>query len=144
MSLPARDNLRRERQRREQRLSEAVQSPKWGTKLVASHNLKWLQAKGLIAESADLKDAVGTVLHRMVLDGQFVTTLCRILDLWKAFADNNGMRISEFHALQEEQEAFAYASLVLGLIRNSTTEHEGGLAVDLQDCLRMWRTVRLG
>lgn len=149
--------MRLENQRRETRTSEALQSAKWDTQRVAEHNLRWLRSRGHVAggetatatgaaaaAAGELKDAVGTLLHRMVLDGDFATTVCRVLDVWKAFADNGGMRKSDFVALYDAQEAFACASLLVALIKDTTTAREGALSVDLQDCMRMWRTVRLG
>lgn len=144
--------MRVENQRRETRILEALQSPKWNTKLVAEHNLSWLRQKQQRAtavgvnvnESLALRDIVGTLLHRMVLDGEFASSICRILDLWKAWADNGGMRRSDFETLQEKQELFALASLLVALVRDTATAHEGTLSLDLQECLRMWKIVRLG
>lgn len=123
---------------------EALQSPKWDTKLVADHHLAWLQKKGEVGGDSTLMEAVGTVLHRMVLDGQFASTLCRMLDLWKAWAENGGMRKSDLTALQEDQTSFAYATLLVAIIKDTSSALEGSMSMDLQECLRMWRTVRLG
>ncbi|KAH8666417.1 hypothetical protein BX600DRAFT_380781 [Xylariales sp. PMI_506] len=140
-----RDKMRIDRERRETRASEALQSPKWDTKLVAERNLAWLRGRGHVGEEVSgLKDAVGALLHRMVLDGQFTTSLARILGTWKAWADNGGMRKSDYAALEADQVVFAQASLLVAMIKESTGAHEGTLSVDLQECLRMWRTVRLG
>ncbi|OTB00288.1 hypothetical protein M426DRAFT_324431 [Hypoxylon sp. CI-4A] len=144
-----RDRSRLESQRREARTSEALQSAKWDTKLVAEHNLRWLKehATGLsisIDESLTPRDMVGMLLHRMILNGQFASSICKMLDLWKVWADNGGMRRSDLEALQNEQEIFALASLLIAPVRDTSTAHEGTLSIDLQECLRMWRTVRLG
>ncbi|KAG7286140.1 hypothetical protein NEMBOFW57_008443 [Staphylotrichum longicolle] len=139
-----RDKAREQNQRRETRLAEALQSPKWDTKLVADHHLAWLQKKGDVGADLTLMEAVGTVLHRMVLDGQFASTLCRMLDLWKAWAENGGMRKSDLTALQEDQTSFAYATLLVAIIKDTSSALEGSMSMDLQECLRMWRTVRLG
>ncbi|ETS74489.1 hypothetical protein PFICI_14355 [Pestalotiopsis fici W106-1] len=139
-----RDKMRLDAQRRDQRELEALQSPKWDNKLVAEHNLKWLKARGHIDSDVDLKDAVGMFLHRMVLDGQFASSLCRVLALWKAWADNGGMRVSDLSALRESQDMFARASLLIAMIKDTTTAVDGTVAMDLQECMRMWKTVRLG
>ncbi|KAI1353799.1 hypothetical protein F5Y01DRAFT_275331 [Xylaria sp. FL0043] len=143
-----RDRSRRDAQRRETRRHEALQSPKWDAKLVASHNLTWLQHRKIVDPSLSLRDVVGTLLHRMVLDGDFASSICATLDAWKAWADNGGMRNSDFEALQSSSgggyETFALASLLVALIKDATTAHEGTLSMDLQECLRMWRVVRLG
>jgi hypothetical protein len=136
--------MRVETQRREARASEALQSPRWDAKLVAEHNLRWLKAHGHVDDAVALKDAVGMLLHRMILDGQFASSVCQTLDLWKAWADNGGMRKSDSAALQDAREAFAQASLLVAMIKDTTVAHEGTLSTDLQDCMGMWRTVRLG
>ncbi|KAK6845802.1 hypothetical protein PG995_009386 [Apiospora arundinis] len=140
-----RDRMRLDRQRLEARESEALQSPKWDTKLVAERNLRWLKLRRIVDESLELKEAVGTLLHRMVLDGQFTSSICSMLDLWKAWADNGGMRRSDYIALRDDPETFAHASLLVAMIKEATTaSDEGSLSVELQECMRMWRTVRLG
>lgn len=150
------DKMRLVNQRKETRNSEALQSPRWDAKLVAEHSLRWLQARGhgghtaggadadAAATAVSLKDAVGMLLHRMVLDGLFASSVCRTLDLWKAWADNGGMRKSDHAALLDAREAFAHASLLVAVIRDTTVAHEGTLSTDLQDCMSLWRTVRLG
>lgn len=139
---------------------EALQSPKWDAKLVAEHSFSWLVQRGEITfpshshdhnnskdknkHTEDIKTAVGHILHRMVLDGEFATGLGRMLDLWKAWADNAGMRKADLAALQEDTVMFAYATLVVAVLRDAATALEGTVAMDLQECLRLWRTVRLG
>lgn len=125
-------------------MMEAFQSPKWDTKLVAEHNLAWLKKEGTVPADLGLKEVMGTLLHRMVLDGQFASALCRMLDLWKAWAENGGMRKSDLTTLQEDQTTFAYATLLVAMIKDTTTALEGTLSMDLQECLRLWRAVRLG
>lgn len=125
-------------------MMEAIQSPKWDTKLVAEHNLTWLKNRGHVPDATSLKDAVGILLHRMVLDGQFSSTMCRMLDLWKAWAENGGMRKSDLSALQADQITFAQSTLLIAMIKDTSAALEGTLSVDLQECLRMWKKVRLG
>ncbi|KAI0846151.1 hypothetical protein F5Y00DRAFT_244655, partial [Daldinia vernicosa] len=146
-----RDRSRLENQRREARTSEALQSPKWDTKLVAEHNLHWLKqnkeraiASGVSIDSnLTLRDVVGSLLHRMILDGQFASSICKMLDLWKSWADNGGMRRSDLETLRKDQVTFALASFLVALIKDTSTAHEGTLSLDLQECLRMWKIVRL-
>ncbi|KAI1803304.1 hypothetical protein F4811DRAFT_351282 [Daldinia bambusicola] len=147
-----RDRARLEQQRREARTSEALQSPKWDTGLVAEHYLRWLKqntdraaAHGVrIHSDPTVREVAGSLLHRMVLDGGFASSICKTLDLWKAWADNGGMRRSDLDVLCEDQVLFALASLLVALIKDTSMAHEGTLSLDLQECLRMWKTVRLG
>jgi len=144
-STKVRDKLRLETQRKEARTMDAMQSPKWSAEVVAGHSLAWLKsAETAVTEAMTVKDVVGTILHRMILDGQFASSLCRMLDLWKTWADNGGMRKSDLTALQEDQTTFAYAALLAAMIKGTSSGAEGTLSIDLQECLRMWRQVRLG
>ena len=136
--------MRVDAQRRETRAMEALQSPKWDTKLVAEHELAWLKRNGHLGAALGLKEAVGTILHRMVLDGQFASSVVRMLDLWKAWADIGGMKKTDFHALESDQVVFAQATLLVAMIKDTSLAHEGTLSMDLQECMRMWRKVRLG
>ena len=80
----------------------------------------------------------------MVLDGEFTATICRMLDMWKAWAEIGGMRRADYNALQDDQESFAQATLLIAMINDTSTAAEGTLSMDLQECLRMWTKVRLG
>jgi hypothetical protein len=135
---------RREAERAETRMVEAMQSPKWGNKLAAEHNLAWLKKEGYLEKSHDLKRVAEIVLWRMINEPDVAKELAAMLDGWKAFVDNGGMRKAEYSALKENQVIFAYASVVLAVIEDSVTAAHGSLAMDLQECIRIWKKVRLG
>ncbi|KAL7811123.1 hypothetical protein V8C26DRAFT_409269 [Trichoderma gracile] len=139
-----RDKMRTDQQRRDQRAMEALQSPRWDTKLVANHSLSWLQSRKLWDENLTIKEIVGFMLHRMVRDGEYTSMLCSMLDTWKAWADMGGMKKADFQAVQDSQTVFAEATLLIALIEDTSDALEGTLAMDLQECLRIWRKVRLG
>jgi len=135
---------RREAQRTETRIMEAMQSPKWGNKLVAQHNLSYLQKSGHVDAAHDLERAVEVLLWRMIADVQLAEDLGKMLDAWKAFVDNGGIRKADYLDLKQNVVMFAYASLFLALIEDSVTAAHGSLAMDLQECVRIWKKVRLG
>jgi hypothetical protein len=135
---------RRKAQRAETRMVEAMQSPKWNNKLVAAHNLTWLKKEGHLEEAHDVKRATEILLWRMVNEPQMAGELAKMLDGWKAFVDNGGIRKADYIALKENQVMFAYASLLLAIIEDSVTATHGSLAMDLQECIRIWKKVRLG
>ncbi|ERT01915.1 hypothetical protein HMPREF1624_00210 [Sporothrix schenckii ATCC 58251] len=149
-----RADMERNRERREQLEMEALHSAKWDTRLVAEHALRWLlrekkQRAGETADPqqpahADMKEMAGHVLHRMVRDGEFAGKMCRMLDQWKSWADLGGMKKADLQALRADMETFVYAALLVSLIKDSTSALDGTLSVDLQECMRMWRKVRLG
>ena len=138
------DARRRETKRAEQRMLEAMQSPKWDNRLVAEHNLAWLKKDGHMDQEYNLKRAVEVLLWRMVNEPEVAGELAKMLDGWKAFVDNGGIRKADYLVLKEGQVMFAYASLVLAVIEDSVTAAHGSLAMDLQECMRVWKRVRLG
>jgi hypothetical protein len=143
-SLIVREKMRTDQQRRDKRTMEALQSPKWDTKLVADYCLKWLKARNIWDESLSVKEVVGFMLHRMVRDGEFTSVLCKMLDTWKAWADVGGMRSADYQAVRDDLSTFAEATLLIALIKDTSDALEGTLAMDLQECLRIWHKVRLG
>jgi hypothetical protein len=140
-----REKMRRDAHRRDRRLMEAFQSPRWDTKRVAEYCLVWLKGRGHVGSKVPgIKEVVGTLLHRMVLDGQFCSNLSGMLDLWKAWADNGGMRKTDFDAIRDDLVTFAEATLLIALIKDTAMAAAGTLSLDLQECMNMWRQVRLG
>ena len=141
-----RDRHRIVEQRNETKMLEALQSPKWDNKVVAEHSLRWLKERGHVngLAATSTHDAVGEILHRMLLDGQFATSICSVLDLWKAWSDNAGMRKSDFQLLKQDTVVFAQATVFLAGIKDVSSALQGSLCLDLQECLKMWRVVRLG
>ncbi|KAM0444431.1 hypothetical protein ACHAO4_010184 [Trichoderma viride] len=139
-----RDKMRTDQQRRDKRTMEALQSPKWNTKLVADYSLKWLKARNIWDESLSVKEVVGFMLHRMIRDGEFTSVLCKMLDTWRAWSDNGGMRTADYQTIRDDLSMFAEATLLIALINDTSDTLEGTLAMDLQECLRIWHKVRLG
>jgi hypothetical protein len=135
---------RRQAQRAETRMMEAFVSPKWGNGLAAEHCLKWLKKEEKIEEEHDLPRAVGVLLCRMVNEPEFAEELAKMLDGWKAFVENGGLRKGDYSLLKESKVMFGYAVLVAAIIETSVTAALGSLAMDLQECVRIWKRVRLG
>ncbi|KAG0648624.1 hypothetical protein D0Z07_4926 [Hyphodiscus hymeniophilus] len=138
------DKRRREEKRTEQRMLEAMQSPKWDNRLIAEHSLAWLKKEGTVDQEHDLKRAVEVLLWRMINEPKFTAEVVLMLDAWRSFVDSGGMRKVDYLTLKEGQTMFAYTSLMLAVIEGSITAAHGSLAADLQECLRIWKRVRLG
>jgi hypothetical protein len=138
------DTRRRDAQRAETRIIEALQSPQWNLNLVANHLLTWLKKERQVREDHNMRRAVEVILWRMVCDAGFAADMGHMLDSWKGFVDNGGMRKADYLALKEKLVSFAYASLVVAVIADSVATASGSLAMDLQECVRVWKKVRLG
>lgn len=135
---------RRDAQRAETKMMEAFASPKWGTKLAAENVLVWLKKEGHMNASFTLERAVEVLLWRMVNEPEFSAGMTTMLDGWKSFVDNGGLRKGDYSALQEDKVMFGYATLIVAMIQGSVTAAHGSLAMDLQECIRIWKRVRLG
>lgn len=123
---------------------EAFTSPKWGNKLAAQNFLAWLKKEGHMDGSFNLERAVEVLLWRMVNEPEFAVDLTKMLDGWKAFVDNGGLRKGDYSTLKEDKIMFGYATLLVAMIEGSVTAAYGSLAMDLQECVRIWKRVRLG
>lgn len=135
---------RREAQRAETRMVEAFASPRWRNKLAAENFLVWLKKEGHIDASLTLERAVEVLLWKMINEPVFAADMTKILDGWKAFVDNGGLRKGDYSTLKEGKIMFAYATLLVAMIEGSVTAAQGSLAMDLQECMRIWKRVRLG
>ncbi|KIW00615.1 uncharacterized protein PV09_07812 [Verruconis gallopava] len=130
--------------RREQDLREGLASPRVGVGVVAKACVSWLAREANVPEAAQLADVVGRILWEMVRDVRFAEDLSRMLDAWKEWSEAGGMTRSHFEAVKSNMLCFAYAACVLCLIRDTAGSTAGSVVNDLQECLRMWRKVRLG
>lgn len=90
------------------------------------------------------KEAVGSLLHRMVLDGQLASAVAQVLDAWRAWSEVGGMRQADYEVIRDKSETFAQAVLLMALVKKCGQEAEGSLTADLQECFRVWKVVRLG
>ncbi|RDW94671.1 hypothetical protein BP5796_00434 [Coleophoma crateriformis] len=138
------DKNRRDAQRAETRLLEALQSPKWENKLIADHCLAWLQQGGNADVEHDVARATEVLLWRMIFDQSLASQIGQQLEAWKAWVENGGMRKANYLALKEDPVNFAYACLLVATIQEFVVAAHGSLAVDLQECLRIWKRVKLG
>ncbi|KAH7125516.1 hypothetical protein B0J11DRAFT_528597 [Dendryphion nanum] len=136
--------LMRDEQRREGEILEAMQSQKLPITVVAEANRKWLLRKFELPEDTALLALVEQVLYHMLLNESLAKRIAIMLDLWKNWSQSGGMTKSHYLAVKEDQVVFALASFVLFIIRKTVNEPTGSVVGDLQECLRMWKKVRLG
>lgn len=129
---------------KEQEMIEAMTSQKLGIAVVAEANRKWLIGKGYVKETTTMAALVEQILFGMVQSEGFAKAISMILDQWKTWTQSGGMTKTHFKAVKESQVLFALASCVLFVIKNTVTEPTGSVVSDLQECLRIWRRVRLG
>jgi hypothetical protein len=86
---------------------------------------------------------VQAVLYLMVIDSSQAKKIAEILDRWMVWSQTGGMNRSEISFLQENKESFCYASSLVCLIEDASNS-EGQVSTDMQECLKVWKKVRLG
>ncbi|KAF3810627.1 hypothetical protein GCG54_00013869 [Colletotrichum gloeosporioides] len=136
------DNIR-ERENKDLEIQQALQSPKWTVIRVADCGLSWLRNQERIGNITELEDVVLEIVRSMILDPQFSHSICAMLDRWKHWESQSGMREDDIIELQERPETFTKATLVVAIIAKSQ-EHPNNVSPDLKECLRNWKVVKLG
>lgn len=139
-----RRKLLAQEQKREAQLLEAIQSQKLPIGIVANANLKFLKQRLRLGAVPSLSAVVERTLYGMLQDPSFAQRIGVMLDLWKNWAQSGGMTKSHYMAVKEDQVTFALASCFLAIMRDMVSEPSGSVVGDLQECLRIWKKVRLG
>jgi hypothetical protein len=133
-----------EEQKKETDVKEALGSQRMSTVAVAEACRQWLIKGRYVHEGSDITSIVERVLWEMVQTEEMARTIAEMLDMWKSWAEGGGMTKTHFEKVKEAQLAFAYAACVLCIIKEASGSASGRIVSDLQECLRMWRKVRLG
>jgi hypothetical protein len=131
-------------QKREAEIVEAMQSQRLPIAIVAEANRKWLLAKFALPDTLSTMAIVEQILFAMCQNREFGKRISVMLDLWRSWSLSGGMTKGHFLAVKEDQIVFSMASLVLAVIKSTVSEPTGSVVGDLQECLRVWRKVRLG
>ncbi|KAF2423127.1 hypothetical protein EJ08DRAFT_652953 [Tothia fuscella] len=131
-------------QRKETELKEALSSQRVGISVVAEANRLWLIKKDNVHDEADMEAIVERVLWEMAKEEETARAIAGMLDAWKSWTEGGGMTKAQFELIKNQQLTFAYAACVLCLISQASGSLSGRIVSDLQECLRMWRKVRLG
>lgn len=138
-----REKARQDRQRREQRLMEAMQSRNGAQ--------AGCRAQSSVAQSTRYMGPI--VYHegcrRLHAAPHGAGWRVRIQHLRhvghvESLVRYGGMKMTDYYNLQDHKSAFAHATLLLALIEGTSTASEGTLSMDLQECLRLWSRIRLG
>jgi hypothetical protein len=133
-----------DQQRQAQEMVEALGSPRVGIRPVAEACRKWLVGKELVADDDKIPTIVERLLWEMVTKQEAAWEVAKILDAWKHWADNGGMTKAQYDSMKESLTTFAFASCLLCLIADTAEAMSGSVVSDLQECMRLWKRVRLG
>jgi hypothetical protein len=131
-------------QRQAQEMVEALGSVRVGIRPVAEACRKWLVSKDLVDVDDQIPAIVERLLWEMVTKQEAAWEIAKILDSWKHWADNGGMTKTQYDEMKESLTTFAFASCILCLIADTAEATSGSVVSDLQECIRLWKRIRLG
>jgi hypothetical protein len=131
-------------QKLETDIKEALGSQRMTMAAVADACRQWLIKQQHVLEGTDVGSIVERVLWEMVKSEEMARVIAEMLDSWKTWAEGGGMTKMHYINVKEDRLAFAYAACVLYAINQASGSASGRIVSDLQECLRMWRKVRLG
>jgi hypothetical protein len=137
------DAIKARKEYEEKRLGEALNSQRLSNRSVAEATLAWLIGKQDIPTEYTMDQLVQAVLYLMVIDSSQAKKIAEILDRWMVWSQTGGMNRSEISFLQENKESFCYASSLVCIIED-VSNSEGQVSTDMQECLKVWKKVRLG
>lgn len=133
-----------ERKHQEQEMVEAFNSHRLGIRVVAEASRKWLVQKDIIFEGLTIPGVVEQILFCMIKREDIANRVSGMLDRWRNWTENGGMTNQHFQMVRDETTVFAFASFILCVIMDASKDPAGNVVSDLQDCLRIWKVVRLG
>lgn len=140
--LPARQ--RRDREREEKRKTEALNSSRLHPGIVAQAAVKYLSKNVGFEASSGIQQTAESILFEMVEEETKALAICRVLDQWQRWNDRGGMNQEDLALATESPVHFSYAACLMGLFREASIREESSVALDLQECVRVWKKVRLG
>lgn len=144
-------SLAQRREKEERRTKDAVASPRMSTKAVAEGCLAWLIEQGEVGREWTLCQVAEAVLYLMVVDQSLseegeTRKIAKVLEEWQSWALVGGMKTQQVKLLEDYKLAFCFAAVLVAVVQEhvTATGGVGRAGVDMLECLRLWRKVRLG
>jgi hypothetical protein len=133
-------------ERAEQRIKDAIASPKMANKAVAEACLAWLIDKGEVGREWTVANLAEAVLYLMAVDQRSdgdAAKVVQILEEWMSWAQNANLKKSHITSLENRKVEFCFATALVALVQEATGS-TGKAGADMIECLKLWRKVRLG
>ncbi|PGH07416.1 hypothetical protein AJ80_08001 [Polytolypa hystricis UAMH7299] len=128
----------------ETRIVEGLSSTKLANKKVADGCLAWLVGRGEIPDGYTVPELARAVLYLMILDRARGKVIAEVCDRWLTWGNlSTGLNRSELDFLMENKVSFAYASSLVSVVEVAASS-EVQVSTDMQECLKLWKKVRLG
>lgn len=141
------------RAREQRRLQDAIASPRLSCKAVAESCLAWLIKAKFVQPGSTIESAAEAVLFLLVLEsqqseekGDLVMPIMMIIEEWTNWTVAGGMKKEQFEMLQQHRRSFCYAACLVAVVAEAAlvTTGKGKASIDMIECLRLWKKVRLG
>ena len=139
-----RARITRQRERETRREREAFASGRLEARVVADAAIEWLISEKFLTEGAAAPEAIEGLLIRMVKEEEVAMSVFSLLERWKEWSDRGGMNTEDLAIFRANRVGFCYAVCVMALFKDVCAKEESSLAADMQECIRCWKTVRLG
>ena len=139
-----RARLARQREREERREREAFASGRLEARVAADAGIRWLVGGKTLREGAGTRAAVESLLVGMIRGEEGAMCVSGLLERWREWSDRGGLNAEDFSMLKKDKMGFCYTLCVMGLLRDVCAKEESSVAVDMQECIRSWKKVRLG
>lgn len=130
------------REYEEKRLTEAVNSTKLSNEIVAKACVAWLVAEKDIPPDYKITDVVRAALYLMVLDATWAKSITEICDRWVVWG-KSGLNVSDITELRGNKISFCYAAATIYTMQIAA-QSDGKLSTHMQECLDLWKKIRLG
>ena len=141
-------NIAERKERDERREKDAIASPKMSHRAVAEACLAWLIQQGEIGREWTVEKLAEAVLYLIVVDtreeGNEGMRVIEVLEEWLSWSSAGGMKRQQFGFLSERKMEFCFAASLVAVIQRGEGVKGGNGSVDMMECLRIWRKVRLG
>ncbi len=134
--------------RDEQRENDAIASPRMSYTAVAEACLAWLIQQGEVGREWSVEQLAGAVLYLIAVDereeGNEGRKVLEVLEEWLDWSNAGGMKRQQYNFLAERKVEFCFAAALVAVIQRSEGTSRGNASVDMMECLKTWRKVRLG
>lgn len=134
---------RRDREREAKRKTEALNSSRLQPGIVAQAAMRYLSEKVGFEAFNGVQQTSESILFEMVEEETKALAICKFLDQWQRWNDRGGMNQEDLALATENPVHFSYAACLIGLFREASIREESSVAQDLQECVRVWKKVRL-
>ena len=135
--------LKQMREYEEKRVGEALVAPRVKNQTIAEACLAWLMKQERVPEGFKVVDLAQAVLYLIMIDLDEAKVVAELCDRWMMWGQASGMSRADLTFLNEHKISFCYASALVYTVQLAA-KCEIRVSTDMQECLEVWRKVRLG